>query len=148
MEQLEYPDFKIWSERKQWFENELDKKQHPLANYLISDQASALLVELQACFCLGAFISAIIISVSIIDAQLRETESLDNKINTAELLKRFYSGNEIDWLRKLRNRYVHVNITQQSLSIDDQYNSRELMENNAKKSVNMVFQALFQSPGT
>lgn len=55
MEQIEYPDFEVWEERRLWFENELENKQHPLASYLLSDQATALLVELQSCFCVGAF---------------------------------------------------------------------------------------------
>jgi hypothetical protein len=148
MEQLECPDFEIWAERKRWFESELEGKLHPLASYLISDQGTALLVDIQSCYCAGAFLSVIILSVSIIDAQLRETEAVDNKIGTAKLLNEYYTGKDINWLRKLRNKYVHVNIDNPSLTIDDQYKNRKQMEIDARRAVQMVFHAFFQSPGT
>lgn len=123
MDQLEPPDFEIWEERRSWFESELENKQHPLASYLLSDQATALLVELQSCYCAGVFLTVIILSVSIIDAQLRETEAVDSKIGTAKLLREYFTGKDISWLRKLRNKYVHVDIANPALRIDDQYNT-------------------------
>ncbi|MBK8787026.1 MAG: hypothetical protein IPN43_11180 [Chitinophagaceae bacterium] len=148
MEQLEHPDFEIWEERKGWFENELENKQHPMASYLVSDQGTALLVELQSCYCAGAFLAVIILSVSIIDAQLRETEAMDNKIGTAKLLDEYFTGKDINWLRKLRNKYVHVDIDNSALTIDDQYNNRKQMESDARRAIQMVIHAFFQSPGT
>jgi len=148
MEQLEYPDFEIWEERRKWFENELESKQHPMASYLVSDQGTALLVELQSCYCAGAFLAVIILSVSIIDAQLRETEAMDNKIGTAKLLDEYFTGKDINWLRKLRNKYVHVDIDNSALTIDDQYNNRKQMESDARLAIQMVIHAFFQSPGT
>jgi len=148
MEQLEHPDFEIWEERKGWFENELENKQHPMASYLVSDQGTALLVELQSCYCAGAFLAVIILSVSIIDAQLRETEAMDNKIGTAKLLDEYFTGKDINWLRKLRNKYVHIDIDNPALTIDDQYNNRKQMESDARLAIQMVLHAFFQSPGT
>ena len=148
MEQLEHPDFEIWEERKGWFENELENKQHPMASYLVSDQGTALLVELQSCYCAGAFLAVIILSVSIIDAQLRETEAMDNKIGTAKLLNEYFTGKDINWLRKLRNKYVHVDIDNPALTIDDQYNNRKQMVSDARLAIQIVIHAFFQSPGT
>ena len=148
MDQLEHPDFETWEERRGWFETELENKQHPLASYLLSDQATALLVELQSCYCAGAFLTVIILSVSIIDAQLRETEASDNKIGTAKLLDEFFTGKDINWLRKLRNKYVHVDIDNPALTIDDQYTNRKQMESDARQAIQMVIHAFFQSPGT
>lgn len=148
MEQLEHPDFEIWEERKGWFENELKNKQHPMASYLLSDQGTALLVELQSCYCAGTFLAVIILSVSIIDAQLRETEAVDNKIGTAKLLEEYFTGKDINWLRKLRNKYVHIDIDNRALTIDDQYTNRKQMESDARRAIQMVIHAFFQSPGT
>ena len=148
MEQIEYPDFEIWEGRKRWFEEELENKQHPLASYDVSDQATALLVELQSCYCVGAFLSVIILSVSIIDAQLRETKAVDSKIGTAKLLDEYFTGRDINWLRKLRNKYVHVDIDNPALKIDDQYTNRKQMESDAERAIQMVIHAFFQSPGT
>jgi hypothetical protein len=148
MEQLEHPDFGIWDERKEWFENELENMQHPLASYFLSDQATALLVDLQSCYCSGSFLAVIILSVSIIDAQLRETEAVNNKIGTAKLLDEYFTGKDINWMRKLRNNYVHVDIDNPALTIDDQYTNREQMESDARHAIQMVIHAFFQSPGT
>ncbi len=148
MEHLDHPDAEIWEERKLWFEDELERHQHPMASYLISDHATVLIVELQCCYCAGAFITTIILSVSIIDAQLRETEALDNKIGTAKLLDEFFTGNDINWLRRLRNKYVHIDIDNPALTIDDQYTNRKQMETDARRAIQMVLHAFFQSPGT
>ncbi len=110
MEHLEYLDKKVWEDRKEWFDSELESAQHPLASYFLSDYATTLLVDLQCCYYSGAWITAVILSVSIIDAQLRETEACDNKIGTARLLGEYFTGEDVNWLRKLRNKYVHVDI--------------------------------------
>lgn len=148
MEHLEYPDNKIWEDRKEWFENQLESAQHPLASYLLSDCATALLMDLQCCYCSGAWITVIILSISIIDAQLRETEACDNKIGTAKLLNQYFRGGDIIWLRKLRNNYVHLDIDNPALTIDDQYINRKQMECDARRAIQMVIHAFFQSPGT
>jgi len=148
MDQLENPIAGLWKERKSWFENRLEEGQHPLASYQVSDQATALLIDLQSCFCAGAFLAVIILSVSVIDAQLRETEAMDAKIGTARLLNQYYTGEHIDWLRRLRNRYVHVNIDSPALSVDAQYDNREQMESDARKAIQIIIHSLFQSPGT
>ncbi len=145
MEQLEHLPFEIWEQRMEWFENLLDEKQHLLANYLVNDHATGLLVDLQCCYCAGAWLAVVVLSVSIIDAQLRG-EAMSN-IGTAQLLKNYFSGENIDWLRKLRNSYVHADVDQPSLDLDDQYLNREKMRTDAENSIKMVIHAFFQSPG-
>lgn len=105
-------------------------------------------MDLQACYCAGAWLSVIILSVSVIDAQLRETEALDNGIGTAKLLDSFYLGSDINWLRKLRNTYVHLDINKPALETNIQFGNREQMEFEATKAIKMTISALFQSPGT
>ena len=148
MDQIEYPSKKIWEIRQKWFEENLENGQHPLASYLVSDHSTALLVDLQSCYCVGAFIPVVILSVSIIDAQLREIEAGDNKIGTARLLKDYHTGEDVDWLRKLRNKYVHIDIDNPALSIDHQYANRKQMEDDARRAILIVIHAYFQSPGT
>lgn len=148
MNQLEHPSEQVWEQRRKWFENKLEEKQHPLGSYLVSDQATALLVDLQSCYCSGAWLAIIFLSVSIIDAQLREMEASDQKINTARLFTDYSTGNDIHWLRQLRNRYVHVDLSSPALVIDDQYNKRNFMKADAERAINLVMHAFFQSPGT
>jgi hypothetical protein len=106
-----------------------------------------LLIELQACYCVGAWITVIILSISIIEAQLRETEAVDARIGTARLLDLYFGREKINWLRKLRNKYVHIDLQSPTICIDDQYNNREEMEADAKCAIRMVAQSFFQSPG-
>lgn len=148
MDQIEYPDATTWGSRKEWFEKTLERSQHPLASYFVSDQATSLLVDLESCYCAGAFLAVVLLSVSIIDSQLRETGVGDKKIGTAKLLSEYYTGQNIDWIRRLRNRYVHIDVDSPALGIDDQYFSRSQMQEDARKAITMVFHAFFQDPGT
>jgi len=38
MEHLEHPNAKTWEEKKLWFEGVLERHQHPMASYLVSDR--------------------------------------------------------------------------------------------------------------
>lgn len=147
MDQIEYPTIDVWESRREWFENTLEGGQYPYASYIVNDHATALLVDLQSCYCAGAWLAVIILSISIIDAQLRD-EVGDNKMNTAILLKTYFTGKDIDWLRKLRNQYVHVNLDSPALSMDDHYTNRTVMQANAERAIGMVIHAFFQDPGT
>jgi outer membrane lipopolysaccharide assembly protein LptE/RlpB len=116
---------------------------------MVSDHAIALFADLQACYCIGAWLSVIILSISIIDAHLRETEAIDENLSTAKLLNEYYTGPyDINWLRKLRNKYVHVDINDPALEMNHQYNRRAEMEQDATKAIKMIIKAFFQSPGT
>lgn len=65
------------------------------------------------------------------------------------LLDKYYYGEEdINWLRRLRNKYVHVNIDNPALEMDMQYDNRTELEADATKAIKMVINAFFQSPGT
>jgi hypothetical protein len=146
MELLEFPDRQTWEERNTWIENEIENS--VVGSHLVSDQATALFIELQACYNIGAWLTVIILSVSIIDAHLRETEAMDNKIGTAKLLNDYYEGEDINWLRKLRNKYVHLDIDNPALEMNMQYGDRTDFKNDATKAIQMVIKAFFQNPGT
>lgn len=119
---------------------------HPYASYLVDDHATALLVDLQCCYCAGAWLAGIVLSISIIDAQLRM--GTDRKTGTAKLLERYFTGPDITWLRRLRNAFVHVDIDRPGLSMDDQYLNRDQMMQDAQRAVRMVVHAFFQESGT
>ena len=147
MELLDFPNKATWTKRSLWIENEIEQSMK--GSYLVSDHATALFMDLQACYCIGAWLSVIILSVSVIDAHLRETEAMDNKIGTAKLLEEYYFGEEdVTWLRRLRNKYVHVDIDEPALEMNHQYYHRDILEIDATKAIKMVIAAFFQSPGT
>lgn len=146
MDLFEYPNREIWQKRRTWLDNEL-KKAETGFSYLVSDHSTALLMDMQIAYCSGAWISVIIMSISVIDAHLRETEAMDRKIGTAKLLTEYYEGEDIDWLRQLRNKYVHHNIDNPILEMNDWFVKQDQLELNAAKAIKMTIKALFQNPG-
>jgi|AntAceMinimDraft_14_1070370.scaffolds.fasta_scaffold248390_1 hypothetical protein len=148
MELFDFPNRTVWQKRSDWIENEIENNMTG-GSYLVSDHATALFADLQACYCIGAWLSVVILSVSIIDSHLRETEAMDDKIGTAKLLNDYYEGPyDVNWLRKLRNKYVHLDIDNPALEMNHQYNKRDEMEQDATKAIKMIIRAFFQSPGT
>lgn len=105
-------------------------------------------MNMQFSFCAGAWISVVITSISVIDSHLRETEAMDVSIGTARLIKELFVGDDINWLRQLRNKYVHHNIDNPVLGMNDWFNKQAQLEKDAKKAMIMTISALFQNPGT
>jgi len=147
MNLFDYPNKEIWQKRRSWLDTELEQAEVGFS-YPVSDHATALFMDMQTAYCSGAWISVVIMSVSVIDAHLRETEATDNKIRTAKLLTDFYEGDDIDWLRQLRNKYVHHNLDRPILKMNDWFNNQEQLELDATKAMKMTIKALFQDPGT
>ena len=147
MDLFDYPNKEIWQKRRDWIDQELEKAETGFS-YLLSDHSTALFMDMQIAYCSGAWISVVIMSISVIDAHLRETEATNTSIGTAMLLKELYEGNGIDWLRQLRNKYVHVNIDKPILEMNDWFNNQEQLEKDATDAMKMTISALFQNPGT
>ena len=148
MELLESPNNELWNKRYEWIDNEIALAEK--GSHFVSDHAISLFIDLQACYCIGAWLGVVILSVSVIDAHLRENEALDTNIGTAKLLNDYFEGNknDINWLRRLRNKYVHIDIDNPALNLDIQYEERDELEKNATKAMKIVIEALFQNPGT
>jgi hypothetical protein len=53
MDQIEAPDGQVWEMRRAWFEAQFDVEERGGA-YMLGEHASALLIDLQAIFCIGA----------------------------------------------------------------------------------------------
>ncbi|MBD0851864.1 hypothetical protein [Maribacter arenosus] len=142
----EYPNKLLWDKRQKWIENKVEKFTDK-SNYLISEHAVALFFEAKACYCLGAWITVVILSISIIDAHLRETEAQCDKIGTARLLEKYCKGNEdITVLRQLRNSYVHCHTDKQVLSILNEDDLERRQQKDAEIAIDILIKALFQSP--
>ena len=133
----------IWQQRQDWINEELEKAE--VAGHAMSDYALVLFQDMELAYCAGAWLSVIIMSVSIIDAHLREDID-DNKIGTAKLLSDYYEGDNIDWLRKLRNNYVHYDINNPVLDLDTYHSKGKELEQNATTAIKMVIKSLFQNP--
>lgn len=148
MDLFEHPSKELWIQREEWLDKLIEESE--VGSYLVSDQSTALFMDLRRAYCAGAWLSVVVMSVSILDAHLRETEAMDNKIGTAKLFNEYYAGEnaDINWLRILRNKYVHLDIDQPALTIDKWYDNQIEMENNAVRAIHICVKAFFQSPGT
>lgn len=147
MEHIDHPSEELWEERQLWLET-LDEETRGGGNYLVSEQACALIAEVQSIFCAGAWIAVVMLVLSVIDAQLRETEVPGFKGNTKKLLEAANADSEIDWLRRRRNGLVHVNPCNPAMTVDNQWFDRADLEADARKAVRLMFKTFYISPWT
>jgi len=147
MNWLEMPSLELWETRQQWFD-ELGESIQGEGSYLVSDQACALIGEVQTCFCAGAWIAVIVLAVSVIDAQLRETELPDFKGNTKELFNIIQTNPELHNLRKRRNAIVHIDLENPAINVDQQWANQIELEKEARQAVKLMFEAFYMNPGT
>jgi hypothetical protein len=136
MEQIEYPELATWEERRRWFEGfERDRGKGGAATVL-SEQACALMIDLQAIFCAGAWASTVILAATIVDSQLRYTAP-------DEVL-----AEELEWLRRTRNALVHENPNAPEITVEDQWMNRRDWERAARRAVAATLSALYPERST
>jgi len=133
----------IWQKRQNWIDEELEKA--VVAGHAMSDYALVLFQDMSLAHCAGAWICVIIMSVSTIDAHIREDIG-NETIGMAQLLDNFYEGENIDWLRRLRNKYVYYDINNPVLDLDSYITEQNQLEQDATEAIKMVIKALFQNP--
>jgi len=146
MEHLKHPSSEQWEERRKWFENMMNKYESE-GSYLVSEQACALIAEVQSCFCAGAWISVIILAFTVIDAQLRETELPDHKGDTKKLLNILGFDQKFQKLRDKRNKIIHLDTNNPAITVDEQWANRNQLEKEATEAVKLMAEAFYSNPG-
>ncbi|MDR2927402.1 MAG: hypothetical protein LBV41_04270 [Cytophagaceae bacterium] len=137
-------DIDVWQQRQVWIDEELEQAEK--GGHIISEYVLALFMDMSLAYCAGAWVSVIVMSVTIMDAHFRE-ETMDNNTRTAKLLRDNYEGENIDWLRELRNKYVHHNIDNPVIDTEDCFCLQsKKTEREATTAIRMVIKALFQNP--
>lgn len=142
---FELPSNETWNKREEWIDKTIQELE--VGCYLVSEHSTALFFDMRRAYCSGAWISVVVMAISVIDSHFRETESGDKNINTAKLLREFYGGNEIEWLRKLRNKYVHLDLTAPFLEMDTWFKNYDQLEEDATKAMLITIKAFFLNPG-
>ena len=138
MEQLEPPDEAVWEERRLWFEAReasCAKAGAPAP----SEQACALMIDLQAAYCAGAFSAAVVLAAAIVDAQA--LPGAPREAGVAGLDRK-----TLRWLRGLRNRLVHEDPANPAITIEDHWMKRDAWERRTRRAVEAAFAALY--PGS
>lgn len=147
MDQIEHPPKELWQQRRDWFEGLFDVEKRG-GGYVIGEQATGLLVDLQAAYCAGAFIACVILGCTVLDAHIRETEAgpdFDGGIEAAFDFSRLRA--ELDWLRKRRNYLVHFKESRGlAVCIEDHFDKRDSHERDAQRAITLVAAVLFEHP--
>jgi hypothetical protein len=132
MEQLERPAEEVWDERRLWFEETQARFAEGGAR-APSEQACALMIDLQAVFCAGAWAAVAILACAVTEAQGgSKRESLPG-----------VADKDYRWLRALRNRLSHENRNDPELTVEDQWLRRDLWEERARRAVAIACAALY-----
>ncbi len=139
MEQLDPPDMVLWDERRLWFE-EREAARARAGAPAPSEQACALMIDLQAAFCAGAWSAAIVLAAAIVDAQALPGAPREAEVPGVE-------RKTLRWLRGLRNRLVHEDPANPVITIEDQWMKRVKWERLSRRAVGAALGALYAAPG-
>ena len=133
MDQLERPEELTWDERRLWFEAEQARVSRHGATRL-SEQACALMIDLQATFCAGAWAAVVILAATIVEAQLRADADIPAGL----------ARDDVRWLRGLRNLLVHEDPSAPVLTLEDQWTKRDRWQKDARRAVTTVLALCYQ----
>lgn len=147
MDHLDMPTIELWDSRRVWFE-QVEKDAHGVGSHLVSEQACALTADVQACFCAGAWLGVIVLTFTIVDAALRETAVVSFNGNSKDLIDQAGANPQLQYIRKRRNRLVHVSKDNPAVTVDQQWAKRADLEAEAREAVALMFEAFYLSPGT
>lgn len=131
------PSQRLWNERQAWFQRRLDDALGD--GPAIGEQAAALLIDLQLAFCAGAWVAAIILAQTALDADLSDRAATGMGEGLALNDIRF--GRDYVWLRNRRNDLVHEE-GRTALTVRDQAQDRARLEAEARRAVELLFKAL------
>jgi hypothetical protein len=142
MEQLDPPDEAAWQARREWFE---DRQASHAAGGAVSpsEQACALMIDLQVVFCAAAWAAAVILAAAIVENQARESGRWRQAKEPGPTAK------ETAWLHRLRNRLLHEDKMRPVLTVEEQWFRRDEWEAHAKRAIDLAFAALYsETPET
>jgi len=128
MEHLDPPDPLLWDERRLWFEERQAVHAAAGTRGRPSEQATALLIDLEAVFCAGAWATVVILAGAVVEMQAEASKQ-----------RRAADPRELAWLRGLRNALLHEDRGRPAMTLDDQWTRRREWERHARRAVELVF---------
>ncbi len=147
MEHLDHPTADKWETRRTWFEAYIFHYEE-LGSYLVGEQASAFISEVESCFCAGAWAAVVILAFAVIEANLLETSGSAKRQRAIDLLKDQGFDDAFHKLRKRRNTLIHATPDSPALTIDQQWDDRGSLEAEAREAVELMFRAFYSQAGT
>lgn len=146
MEHLNPTQEIIWQQRQKWFESKVFAHEE-WGSYLIGEQASALTVEVQACYCVGAWVAATALAFSVVEAHLVDLANGTAPPNAKQLLEQASLGEEYQTLRLRRNRLLHLRLEEPGITVDQQWGNREELQAEAEHAIELMLAVLYSNPG-
>lgn len=131
IELLEYPPEGEWDERRLWLAAEEERFAVHGAGPL-SEQATALVAEMQRCYCAGAWVATVILAGAVVDAQTLYAGFPDDEL-----------AEERAWLRGMRNRLMHENRMDPAVTLEDHWLKGREWQKSARRAVRLALAALY-----
>lgn len=132
IELVERPDEATWDERRLWLTQREAELSRGGAGQL-SEQATAMMVDLERCFCAGAWAAVVILAGAIVDAQMLHAGFPADR-----------TSEERAWLRGLRNRLMHEDRARPALTLEDQWLKGPEWERHARRAAVLALGALYR----
>jgi hypothetical protein len=88
----------------------------------------------------------IVLSFTVVDAQLLETEMPGFRGNSKVILEQLGFGDEYQELRLLRNRIIHIDTDRPAITVDRQWSDREDLQETTEHAIRLMLAAFFSNP--
>lgn len=148
---IDIPSKELWNERQAFCRRQFDpdvRFEGKWAGFSTSEHATALLMDLETAFCAGAWLSVLIVSLSVVEAHQREVELPPSYPRSFKAVSESFDDQqmteETEWLRKRRNELVHFG-GQAAVSVDDCW-ADERLEQDARRAAVLVGKVLYDRP--
>jgi hypothetical protein len=139
---LEHPSNEMWELRRNWFEQKAEPPDD--GGYLLSEQACAVVVDLQCAFCAGAWIAVVVLAAAAIDAHLHDAEGFTG--NAKRAIDEAGADLQLHTLRMCRNALIHSDPDSPAITVDQQWSERVRLEEDARLAVELVFRVFYANP--
>jgi hypothetical protein len=139
---LEHPSNEMWELRRDWFEQKAEPPDD--GEYLLGEQACAVVVDLQCAFCAGAWIAVVVLAAAAIDAHLHNAEGFTG--NAKRSIDEAGADLQLHTLRKRRNALIHSDPDSPAITVDQQWSERVRLEEDARLAVELVFRVFYANP--
>ncbi len=128
---VERPSEQLWDERREWLA-ERDRHYASGGAGRLSEQAAALMVDLERTFCAGAWAASVVLAGAIVDAQAFHAGFPAQARNADQA-----------WLRTLRNQLMHEKKGEPAITMEDQWLRSPEWEKAAKRACDLALEALY-----
>ncbi len=141
------PSREVWEYRRTIYDYIWDNCIHPEGS-TTSQHADSLKLELERCFCAGAWVACIILAASIVEVHLSHLGSWKNS-SGQNLLEDLNINKEWDSLRDRRNMLIHGergSDKNDRLSSQEYRHEREKFQEMAEESIHVALKVALNNP--